>query len=198
MNELKSESGFEFEKELTRIYNRLNHHFWNDELPEVIITFKPTKGALGHISSQAVWISDIKDNKYELNISAYTLNRDPYEICETILHEQCHLYNIIHDITDCSNYGRYHNSNFKHTAEEHGLNVHRSKHFGWSQTTLDNEARKYIAKLNIKRISYKYTKENKSKTLIRYICPSCMETRAWTSSSQYLICGYCKERLIHQ
>ena len=37
----------EIGKELTRIFDRFNHHFYNDELREVIITFKPTKGAHG-------------------------------------------------------------------------------------------------------------------------------------------------------
>ena len=48
----------DIEKELTRIFDRFNHHFWNDELPEVIITFKPTRNAHGHMTVEKVWISD--------------------------------------------------------------------------------------------------------------------------------------------
>ena len=56
----------EIGKELTRIFDRFNHHFYNDELPEVIITFKPTKGAHGHMTTAPVWISETSDDKYEL------------------------------------------------------------------------------------------------------------------------------------
>ena len=123
---IEIENTKEIGKELTRIFDRFNHHFYNDELPEVIITFKPTKGAHGHMSTAPVWISETSDDKYELNISAYTMNRTPQEVCQTLLHEQAHLYNIIHNITDCTSQGRYHNKNFKKTCEEHGLICERT------------------------------------------------------------------------
>ena len=145
-------------KELTRIYNRFNKHFWNNELPEVMITFAPKKGAYGHITSVPVWISDSAINKYELNISAYAIDRPPQEIGETILHEQCHLYCLIHQIRDCCNEGRYHNRKFKRIAEDHGLCCFRSQYFGWSETTLSEDGLKYFNKLNVKQFSYYYHK----------------------------------------
>lgn len=189
----------EIGEELTRIFNRFNHHFYNDELPEVIITFKPTKGAYGHITTAPVWISETSDSKYELNISAYTISRPPVEICETLLHEQAHLYNIIHGIVDCSNHGRYHNKKFKKTCEEHGLNCEKDSdgYSGWSQTSLDDDALKYFKRLNIKHFEYHYTKAPSGGNLMRYVCPHCKKTVAWVSSQQDLICGRCNEKLVY-
>lgn len=186
----------DIEKELTRIYDRFNHHFWNDELPDVMITFKPTKGALGHMSSIPTWISDTNNDKYELNVSAYTINKKPQEICEIILHEQCHLYNAIHKIKDCSNAGRYHNTKFRITAERHGLLCGRTN-WGWSSTHLTKEALKYIKRLNIKQFEYHYNKHlSERSTLMRYSCPICNKTTAWLSKDQLILCGSCNEPMV--
>ena len=188
----------DIEKELTRIFNRFNHHFWNDELPDVIITFKPTKGAYGHMTTAPVWISDTGDDKYELNISAYDMNRTPQEICETLLHEQCHLYNIINDIQDCTNGGRYHNAKYKKTAESHGLICKQNGYYGWSDTTFNDEALAYFKRLNIKQFTYHYQKPKSTKgTLLRYQCPKCKNTTAWLTKDQSILCGQCLVELIY-
>ena len=182
----------DIEKELTRIFDRFNHHFFNDELPEVIITFKPTRGALGHMTSWRAWGSDTAEDKYELNISAFDLDRSPKEICETLLHEQVHLYNIIHRIKDCSNKGRYHNLNYKRTAEQHGLICEKLDYYGWALTSFNDEALAYFKRLNVKKFSYYYKDDiSKKKLLLRYVCPKCEKTKAWLSSEQYIICGKC-------
>ena len=186
----------DIEKELTRIFNRFNHHFWDDELPDVIITFKPTKGAYGHMTSAPVWISDTAEDKYELNISAFDMNRPPQEICETLLHEQCHLYNNIHEIKDCSNHGRYHNAKFKKAAESHGLICDKQEHFGWSITSFNDESLIYFKRLNIKQFTYYYQKPTPIKgTLMRYQCPKCKKTIAWLTKAQSILCGKCKVEL---
>lgn len=184
-------------KELTRIYNRFNKHFWNNELPEVMITFAPKKGSYGHITSIPVWISDSTSNKYELNISAYAINRPPQEIGETILHEQCHLYCIIHQIKDYSNERRYHNKKFKRIAEDHGLLCFHTKNYGWSKTTLSEDGLKYFNKLNVKQFAYNYQKQKAKETLYRYHCSVCDKTTAWLSSHQSIFCGTCNNLLIY-
>lgn len=188
----------DIEKELTRIFDRFNHHFWNDELPEVIITFKPTRNAHGHMTVEKVWISDTEEDKYELNISAYTINRPPEEVCATLLHEQCHLYCRIKNIQETSNNHRYHNEKFKKVAEEHGLDCEKVGYIGWSKTKLNEDALKYFKRLNIKNFAYRYVKTTpKKRTLIRYQCPSCQETTAWVSSYQNIICGNCLVPLVY-
>ena len=187
----------DYEKELTRIFNRFNHHFWNDELPEVIITFTGTKGAHGHMTTEPVWIAEGSDSKYELNISAFTINRDPEEICGTLLHEQCHLYCNINKIDDCSNHGRYHNGNFKKVDESHHLIVKQDGYHGWSHTELDTEAKAYVKKLNIKKLEYhREMAPKKGGNLTRYICPDCEGTIVYVSSPQYVICGLCGSTLV--
>lgn len=190
-------SSKDFEAELTRIFNRFNHHFWNDELPEVIISFKPTRNAYGHLSIEKVWVSNEYDSKYEMNISAYTINRKPEEICATILHEQCHLYCRINNINETSNNFRYHNALFKRIAETHGLSCKKYKYYGWSNTSLSEDGIKYVKKLNIKQFSFKYIKPSKKVQLSRFVCPACEKTKAWVSSPQNLICGNCFVKLIY-
>lgn len=197
-------TGMEYEKELTRIYNRFNNHYWNNELPEVLITFSPTKSAHGHMTTEPVWVSTeekSEGNKYELNISAYTINRSPEDICATLLHEQCHLYNIINNIQDCSNQNRYHNKRFKKTAESHGLICDKySELNGWSHTILDEEAKKYIVKLNVKQFELKRAEPPKAKrTLIKYCCPSCDNFCYLTkkvSLQHSITCGECNKIMI--
>ena len=188
----------DIEKELTRIYDRFNHHFFNDELPEVMITFTPTRGIYGHMTTIPVWGSDIYEDKYELNISAFDLDRSPREVCETLLHEQCHLYNIIHGIKDCSNKGRYHNTNFKRTAEKHGLICQEFEYYGWAITTFDDDALAYFKRLNIKQFSYYYKEcTSKNNLLLRFQCPNCRSTTAWLSKEQNILCGFCKCPLVY-
>ncbi|MCR5746850.1 MAG: SprT-like domain-containing protein [Lachnospiraceae bacterium] len=189
-------SAKEYEAELTRIYNRLNKHFWNNELPEVIITFTPKRGPHGHLTPEPVWTSG-NDKKYELNINAYSIDRSPEDISATILHEQCHLYNAVNGIQDTSNNHRYHNKQFKITAEDHGLDVKKAEGTGWSVTTLDSSAKGYISRLKIRQFEYKRESANKkSGTFTRYCCPGCTKTIVYTSSPQFVICGKCGAMLI--
>lgn len=199
MDELSN--GIVYEKELTRIFNDFNSHFWNNELPNVLITFHPTKSSHGHITTEKVWVpADEKDNsgkcKYELNISAYTIDRKPEEICETLLHEQCHLYNIIHGIQDCFNGSRYHNNRFKKTAESHGLLCKKMNSvYGWCDTHLNDEAKKYIKKINVKQFELKRVRLPKAKPpLIKYSCPACDNFCYITntiSKMHSVLCGQC-------
>jgi len=185
-------------RQLTRIYDKFNEHFWENELPEVMITFSPKLGSHGHMSSAPMWISDTEENKYELNISAYTINRPAIDIAETVLHEQCHLYNIIHEIDDCCNYGRYHNKKFKETAEAHGLICTETLSYGYAQTKFNKDAVKFFHSLRIKKFTYRYERPKNPHKLMRYICPHCKDTTAWVSSKQFILCGYCKIPLIHR
>ncbi len=150
------------------------------------------------MTSWHAWGSDIADDKYELNISTYDLDRNPEEICETLLHEQCHLYNIVHGIMDCSNGGRYHSSKFKRTAEEHGLICEKLDYYGWTLTSFNEDALAYFKRLNIKQFSY-YYKDNpsKKKLLLRYQCPKCKSTVAWCPKEQNILCGDCKQQMVY-
>lgn len=189
-------SCYEYEKELTRVYNRFNKHFWNKELPEVVITILPTKGRYGHLSVRPCWVDktgndDVK--KYELNISAYTIDRSPKEVCETLLHEQVHLYCMLHGIEDTSNNHQYHNRKFKQVAEEHGYLIKEitSRTIGWSVGEFSQSAYAYFKRLNVKQFQLHREETGSQSSLIRYECPVCKKTKCWCSKEQMILCGEC-------
>ncbi|MGO5291316.1 SprT-like domain-containing protein [Porcincola sp. LCP21S3_C12] len=195
------ENGKAYEQELTRIFDNCNKYFYNGELPDVIITFVPTKNAHGHMTVRPVWVSHDENEdkaKYELNISAYTIDRSPDEITATMLHEQAHLYNIIHNIQDCTNMGRYHNRKFKKTAEDHGLICYEySNYYGYNNTRLTEAAKVIVhSKIRVKQFELKRVENPRAgKTLIKLVCPNCgnfcyVTKRQLDSNS--VLCGSCK------
>ena len=195
-----TDSGLDIERELTRIYNSLNKEFWNNELPEVIITFAPTKGALGHLTGWCAWKSG-DQGKIELNISALTLNRSPNEIVGTVLHEQCHLYAYLHDIRDTSNAGRHHNKKFKQIAESHGLIVETKKndYHGYAHTYLTEEAKRFVKKIKVKEFKFNripHANSANSHPLKKMVCPNWCSTYAYVSTPQLLLCGICESPLV--
>lgn len=75
--------------QLEKMFRLLNNHFFNGELPEVVISLKKTVGAYGHFTCGKVWQAG-DERRYEINISSATLNRPIEETCATLLHEMCH------------------------------------------------------------------------------------------------------------
>lgn len=120
--------------QLEKMFRALNAHFFAGELEEPIITLKNTPGAYGHITCGKVWQAG-ENRRYEINIGTNTLYRPIEEITATLLHEMCHLYNLMHDIQDCSRGGSYHNKKFKACAEEHGLLIEHHEKYGWTITS---------------------------------------------------------------
>lgn len=121
--------------QLEKMFRALNTRFFAGELPECIISLKKTPGAYGHITIDQTWTAGER-TMHEINISTATLDRPIEETAATLLHEMCHLYNIIHSIKDCSGSGNaYHNKRFKATAESHGLEIEHHHKYGWTITT---------------------------------------------------------------
>lgn len=120
--------------QLEKMFRALNAHFFAGELEEPIITLKNTPGAYGHITCGKVWQAG-ENRRYEINIGTNTLYRPIEEITATLLHEMCHLYNLMHDIQDCSRGGSYNNKKFKACAEEHGLLIEHHEKYGWTITS---------------------------------------------------------------
>jgi hypothetical protein len=175
----------------------LNGVYFNNELERPVITIQTdsTSGAYGWISVGRVWSS--KDEKWfrEINLCAEHMNRSAELIITTLLHEMCHLYNLQHDIQDCSRGGTYHNAKFKLVAERCGLLVAKDERYGFCITTPSPELVELVKaktragcfKLERKKTyrdgSPKITvtgKDGKEKTTTRsksstrkYVCPEC-------------------------
>ena len=60
--------------QLEKMFRAINTHFYNNELPEPIITLKKTPNAYGHITCSKTWQAG-SERRYEINISTATLDR---------------------------------------------------------------------------------------------------------------------------
>lgn len=165
--------------ELQRAFGILNKHLFNDELDTPIITIQSSgaSNTYGWCTEEPVWANNDGELKYEICITGEFLDREPSEICHTLLHEMCHQYNAMQGIKDVS--GKSHNKHFKETAEEHGLNCEKAKGIGFGVTSLTKESMNIIEAINFdmdvlewKRIK-KPKEEKEPITLYKYVCPNC-------------------------
>jgi hypothetical protein len=174
---------------LREIYNHLNKDYYNNELPEVVITIQssPKGKAYGWFAKDRWAIETDKDKAFhEINISAEYLSRPLENLCATLNHECVHLYCDINDIKDTSNKGVYHNKRFKEEAEKRDLIIEKAKTIGWSVTTPTEKFVEYVKGLKINEDNFKFfrklpmaikaggeeDKETKKKTK-KYTCPTC-------------------------
>lgn len=119
---------------LEQAYDVLNGHFFQGELPRVIITVQSSPKAYGHYTKFDAWHEETKGYR-EINIGAETLDRNIENVCATLLHEMTHHYCDLHQICDVSRGGTYHNKRFKEQAELHGLIIDYNNRIGWSVTS---------------------------------------------------------------
>ena len=198
---------------LEKIYRKLNARFFDNELPEVIITVQSTPRAYGHLTVSEVWRSG-QEMKHEINIGAGTLDRPIENTCATLTHEMVHLYNLIHEIKDTSRGGTYHNKRFKAEAEKRGLIIQYDKRIGWSITEPGDELLNFVLEegltdidmgrkeyLSLRGIGGTSSTGNGGKlpkrpsSTRKYICPCCgMSVRA--TKVVNIKCGDCDETMI--
>ena len=86
---------------LEKMFRALNQDFFNGELEEPIITIQSTPRAYGHVTVGKTWKRK-DDWRHELNLGAETLERPIEAITATMVHEMVHLYNIAHEVQDCT------------------------------------------------------------------------------------------------
>lgn len=119
---------------LEKCFRLVNADLFDNELPTPMITCVPSSKSYAWITVDPVWETK-RGSKYELNVSSSYLATRPLEdTVGSIVHEACHLLNIVHGVRDTRNNGFFHNTQFKRTAEEHGLIVTKSDRYGWSCT----------------------------------------------------------------
>lgn len=132
----------------------LNTVYFNNELPDAVITIQSSQRTYGHITVKKVWRNNY-ESYHEINLSAEYLNRPAENIISTLLHEMCHLYAMENNIKDTSNGGRYHNRKFKQIAEERDLNISYSQYIGWSITEPTQNLKNVIKEYGLdKEIDY--------------------------------------------
>lgn len=174
-------------EQLKSLFGVFNKTYFNNELSKPIVTVSPdtTKGAYGWCTSWKAWKEAGHEDEgyYEINICAEYLSRSYLEVAETMLHEMVHLYNLEQGVKDTSRAGTYHNKNYKAAAEAHGLNVEKDEKYGWTKTSLTDEAKEVVESFmkEIGKTSFdlyrespaKVEKTAKKSNSIKYVCPCC-------------------------
>lgn len=210
----------EHNKFLETAYTILNQVYFENKLPEVVITIQSSQKAYGHITTGKIW-KNATESYYEINISAEYLNRPVENIIATLVHEMSHLYAMENNIKDTSNNNRYHNKRFKAIAEQRDLKISYHEGIGWSVTEptdgLINTIKKYGLDTQIEYVrigAYEFTgggdnnngsgsdtddtngKRPKKKTSTRkYICPRCRNSVRATKDVN-IACMDCLVRMV--
>ncbi len=193
-------------EEFYRIFEELNKKFYKNQLSYSMITIQASKNSniLGWFTLDKMWISqkEKENEKYEINISAGTLNRSVEDIVETLLHEMVHYYNKLAEIVDY--HGSIHTKKFKIAAEAVGLVCHKDSKVGWGLTERSENLTKFIQE-EIKPIgdcfeyfrTFKLKKEvaERKKILFKFKCENC-EVEAKAKKDTKLVCGECKSEMI--
>ena len=203
--------------QLEKMFRALNRDSFGGELEEPIITIQSTPGAYGHVTVHKTWKRK-DDWRHELNIAADWLERPIEELTATMIHEMVHLYNIKHNIQDCSRGGSYHNRKFKEEAEKHMISIEKHEKYGWTITKPTEALVEYIISQGWEEIQISRfplaglrgpagdkTKggetqdtegeEKPKKTSWKHVCPKC-KAIARTTKEFPLICGICKEEMV--
>ena len=93
--------------------------------------------------------------------------------------------------------GTYHNKKYKEAAEKHGLTVEKDAKYGWTKTSLNDEAKAFVDGMQDKKFELhrkslpKIPGAAKTKQSSRkYVCPACgCIIRA--TKEVHVICGDC-------
>ena len=173
-------------EKLEDLFSVFNGRYYDGKLQRPVITVSQdvTSGAFGWLTSWKAWKEqgcDDGEGYYEINICAEHLTRPFEEVCATLLHEMVHLYNIQNDIKDTSRSGTYHNKKFKLVAEEHGLNIDQHEKYGWTITSLNDDAKEFISSMDEEGFTLSRTKMSKvekakgskKSSSRKYMCPDC-------------------------
>lgn len=204
-------------EKLENAFSKLNERFFDGKLqqPVILAQTEHMKKVNGWCTTKKVWkeLSESSDDScYEITIAAEHLDRPFEEICETLLHEMVHLWNIQNGVQDTSRGGYYHNKAYKLAAEAHGLKVAFSTSYGWNDTSLSEEALEFVRtfpdmQFDLYRLSRHYLAKAygscdpesdadeisgkiKKQIHYKYQCPICRANCRATKKIQ-ITCGKC-------
>jgi predicted SprT family Zn-dependent metalloprotease len=115
-NEIKPTS--EFYGRLQDAYDYFNQHLFDGALPHCLITVQREKNTMGFFSA-ARWSNDGTSEVHEIALNpAYFARRKVIEVFQTLVHEQCHVWQ--HEYGSPSRTG-YHNREWSEKMEAIGL-----------------------------------------------------------------------------
>lgn len=183
---------------LYTIFNALNEHYFDSNLPQPFITIKQgktkAKAVYGTFTPDS-WVhkdgEDIdedtgmtvdilsKDKIHEIAISGEYLTRPFENMCATLCHEMVHMHCRCNNIDDTSNNGVYHNNKFKYQAEQRGLIIDKAQTIGWSVTTPSVEFSNFVNSLNIDKTPFNWFRDTWDAQTVkvtpkkRWVCPKC-------------------------
>lgn len=83
----------------------------------------------------------------EIVLTPDSVSQGVYEAASTLSHELVHLANAVAERSDTSRQGRYHNAEFRETAEAMGLVVAQHPDHGWCETELGPELREIVKRM---------------------------------------------------
>jgi len=191
--------------QLQKAYDILNQRF-DSQFTKTNITIQSNqdtkkKDVLGYCTTQKVWVSKNEEieSRYEVALVSEHLNRDYFEIMETLLHEMVHVFNLYSGVTDCSVRGK-HNERYKVIAESIGLIVEEAPRIGFAVTSLSDELKTIVDELDIDRSvfnMYRYVPPKEKKTRVtkpiyKYSCPNCGEQIKSNSTGLLIECKNCE------
>lgn len=128
------------------MFDSLNGHFYQDELPHPTIEVKFASENKHHRSYNPCEIRSLDSiAKFVLRVYDEYIFLSATDAAANMLHEMAHLYNRIHAIKDVSGSAFYHNKRFKITAETHGLCCSYSDKYAWAITTLADDAQAWLS-----------------------------------------------------
>lgn len=139
--------------ELNRVFDALNVHYFNNELPNVALVIQSN-----YVTDCKGWFypekwEDNNGNTYhEVSISSEYLNREPIKIMETLQHQLIHVYCYENGIKDVSRNFKYHNEKYKNEAGKRGLICEKDGYWGWIQAGFSEEFGSFIAGLSVRNV----------------------------------------------
>lgn len=199
---------------LEKMFRALNADWFGGELEEPIITIQSTPRAYGHVTAAKAWRRK-DDWRHELNLGAETLDRPIEDVVATMVHEMVHLYNIAHNVQDCSRGGKYHNKRFRDEAERRGLVIGHHEIYGWTLTEPGEKLIDYIIQQGWEDIAINRgtgrtptasggskagnssgaeTEKPKKSSTRKLVCPKCGQSVRATRAVN-ILCGDCMEQM---
>jgi hypothetical protein len=146
-------------RELDDLFVIFNFMFYGGDLAKPVIAVQSNErrhgAVMGWCTTRKMWRqTDTREEYYEITVCPEFFDLGLAELCDTLLHEFVHLFNLQNEIKDTSRGGYYHNEKFKEQALSRGLLVEKHPQYGWAVTRLSLETLEFVESLKIDRAAF--------------------------------------------